>query len=116
MKVYDLKGFVVDGTTAVVVISLPKETEDNKYCIEVKGKFADSGVNKLFIVMTDLKDSNLSVENNTNFYSLIIDLQAVGFNEVEIQKSIKVVFKHLKSKTKDWVTDVIAQGKGIIKP
>jgi hypothetical protein len=116
MKVYDLKGVIVDGTTAVIAVSLPKEVDGNVYSINVKERFDDSGVDKLKIEMTDLFDLDLSSSNNGNFVTCLIDLADYGYTDDELKKEIKVVFYHLESKNKDLSGEIIAKGTGVIKP
>lgn len=115
MKVYDLKGMFLSGSKAVIAVSLPKESDDNKYSIKVIGKFDDNGVQKLKIHLRDIECEDLTLPDNTNFVSFIVDLSLFGFSEIELTKSINVVFNHIKGKH-NLIGEIIKQGTGIIRP
>lgn len=116
MKVYDLKGMLLAGKNAVIAVSLPKESDDNKYSIKVIGKVDDNGVKKLKIHLRDIECEDLTIQNNTNFVTFIVDLSLYGFSEIELTKSINVVFNHIKGKQNLLLGEIIKQGTGIIRP
>jgi hypothetical protein len=114
MKVYDLKGMFLSASKAVVAVSLPKESDDNKYSIKVIGKFDDNGVKKLKIHLRDIECEDLTIPNNTNFVSFIVDLSLFGFTESELINPISVVFHHIKGKH-DLIGTIIKTGTGTIQ-
>lgn len=115
MKVYDLKGTFLSASKAVVAVSLPKESDDNKYSIKVIGKFDENGVKKLKIHLRDIECEDLTIPNNTNFVSFIADLSSFNLSEADLINPIEVEFDHIKGKH-SLIGEIIKQGTGIIKP
>ncbi|WP_281336785.1 hypothetical protein [Flavobacterium eburneipallidum] len=92
MKVYDLKGVLVEGKKAVIAVYLPIPKK-NAYNIFNIYNISDAKENKIVIHLKDFSTPPLVVTDN-NLESFIIELNTKEFDSFDFAKETRVALIH----------------------
>lgn len=92
MEDYYVRGTILKERKAVIAVTLPAPSEDNKYKIYEVYNLTDAKKNKILIHFKDFLGKPLVA--NDNLVSFIIDLTGKKFDSIKFRKPIIVSLYH----------------------
>ncbi|OOV17569.1 hypothetical protein [Flavobacterium sp. LM4] len=104
MENYDLKGFVVEKSKAIIAVALPEPSNDNIYKIFDIYNISEPDDNKIVIHFKDTKGNALKCEANFELFK--IDLSNSKFNSIDFTKEIRVAFHHENDELEDTPVEI----------